>query len=342
VPWSLRPVNSLGEWKPGRSALWQVEIQIASALGSVTEGFWEHAASLKKLHAKVQALVSSEKPLSEVDAELGRMREEVRKDAPVLKAASLLNHIDDFRLLAKVPGLEPALFSRYASLRLQNQPMPQDDPAFQPVKDFVSFWNAVITPSVIKADEPSWRRVSAETQMHRMTAFLAEHPQSVKREAALARLAVNTLRMSRCHCALKTNEEGYAAFVVEHGVPFDLKAVVTAVENYEQEFPKGRYLHEMRLIRGLAAAEVGDWKAALGQLIPLLNDAVARDLHLDASNTVSSIFMRLLESDHRLAVKAAITAVPGARKKLMAFVRTPSCAWRLRLIDEWLASWATE
>lgn len=342
VSWSLRPANSLGEWKSGRSALWRVEIQVASALGSVTEGFWEHEASLQKLQEQVQALVSSEKPLSEVETELGLMREDVRKDAPVLRAASLLNHIDDFRLLAKVPGLERALFSRYASLRLQNQPMPQDDHAFQPVNDFVSFWNAVITPSVIKADEPSWRRVSAEAQVHRMTAFLAAHPQSAKREAALARLAVNTLRMSRCHCALKTNNEGYAAFVVERGSPFDLKAVVTAVENYEREFPKGRYLPEMRLIRGLAAAEASDWKSALGQLIPLLNDTAARDLHLDASNTVSSIFMRLLESDHRLAVKAAITAVPGARKKLITFVRTPSCAWRLRLIDEWLASWAAE
>lgn len=98
----------------------------------------------------------------------------------------------------------------------------------------------------------------------------------------------------------------------------------------------------MRLMRGLAAAEAGDWKPALGQLIPLLNEAAARDLHLDASNTVAFIFMKLLESDHRLSVKAAIEAAPGAKEKLMTFERTPSCAWRLRLIDEWLASWASE
>jgi hypothetical protein len=98
----------------------------------------------------------------------------------------------------------------------------------------------------------------------------------------------------------------------------------------------------MRLMRGLAAAEAGDWKDALGQLIPLLNDATARDLHLDASNTVASIFMKLLEAEHRLSVKAAIEAVPGATEKLKAFVQTPSCAWRLRLLDEWIATWASE
>ena len=342
VPWSLRPANTLGKWKPGRSALWAVEISIASTLGSITEGFWEHDVSLKKLQQQVQTLVAGDKPLSEVQAELGHIREAVKKEAPVLKAASLLNHIDDFRLLAARPGLDRALFSRYASLRLQNQPMPQDDAAFQPVIDFVSFWNAVIAPSGMKPDEPSWRQLNAETQVRRMTVFLAEHPKSAKREAALARLAINTLRMSRRHCALKTNEEGYAAFVVERGAPFDLKAVITAIENYEREFPEGRYLPEMRLMRGLAAAEAGDWTSALGQLIPLLNEAAARDLHLDASNTVAFIFMKLLESDHRLSVKAAIEAVPGAKEKLMAFMRTPSCAWRLRLIDEWLASWASE
>lgn len=339
VSWSLRPANALGEWKPGRSALWHVEVEIASVLGSITEGFWEHDASLKKLSKQVRTLVTGDKPLSEVRTELGLIREAVKHEAPVLKAASLLNHIDDFNLLAAHPGVERTLFSRYAALRLQNQPMPQDDPAFQPVKDFVGFWNAVITPSGSKPDEASWRRVSAEAQVRRMTTFLAEFPKSAKRESALARLAVNTLRMSRCHCALKTDGKGYAAFVVERGAPFDLQSIQGSVENYEREFPSGRYLPEMRLVRGLAAAEAANWESALGHLIPLLNAAAARDLHLDASNTVAAIFMKLLESEQRLAVKSAIETVPGARKKLAAFLHTPSCAWRLRLLDGWMASW---
>ena len=173
-----------------------------------------------------------------------------------------------------------------------------------------------------------------------MQGFLKDYPGSVKREAALARLAINTLRSSRCHCALKWDEESYAHFVTERGSPFDHAKVMAAIQHYERDFPGGRYLPEMRLLRGLAAAETQDWKTALTHLVPLLNDPAARDLHLDASNTTASLFMLLMQPEHRLAVKSAIEAVPGAEEKLRIFRRTPSCAWRLRLIGGWLDSWS--
>jgi len=340
VPWTFRPADTTGEWKPGRSRLWQVEIEIATALGSVTEGFWEQAVAMKRLEEQVKSLAMGEKALDEVRRELALIRESVKREAPVLKAAALLNHIDDLSLLAGQPGVERTAFARYAALRLDSQPMPADDPAFVAMKDFVSFWNTVITPSEWSTDVAGGRGRIAGTQAQRMNAFLTEFPKSPKREAALARLAVNTLRMSRCHCAMKSGDEGYADFVIEHGAPFELPRVLASIEAYEREFPAGRYMPEMRLLRGLAAAEAQDWKTALGHLVPLLNDPAARDLHLDASNTTASIFMMLMQHERRLAVKSAIETVPGAKEKLRAFLLTPSCAWRLRLIGEWLDSWA--
>jgi hypothetical protein len=171
---------------------------------------------------------------------------------------------------------------------------------------------------------------------------LADFPKSVKREAALARLAVNRLRMSRCHCGLKPDERGYAAFVVERGVPYDRLQLMDAIIQYEREFIKGRYLPEMRLLRGLAAAEVEDWRTALTHLVSLLNDPALHHLHLDASNTTASIFMLLLQPERRLAVRSAIEGVPGAKDKLRSFLRTPSCAWRLRLIGDWLETWSSD
>ncbi|MBK8036694.1 MAG: hypothetical protein IPK22_06095 [Verrucomicrobiaceae bacterium] len=339
VPWTFRPATTLGVWKPGRSALWQVEIEIATALGSITEGFWEHSAALKRLQGEVKSLATGAEALSEVNKQLAHLRETVKHEAPVLKAAALLNHIDDLRLLAAQPGVGRDAFGRYAALRLDHQPVPADDPAFASMKDFVNFWNAVSTPSETNHEENGWRQRSAEAQMKRMQAFLADFPKSVKREAALARLAVNTLRMTRCHCGLKWDESGYAAFVIERGSPFDGARVRDAITQYESEFIQGRYLPEMRLLRGLTAAEDEDWKTALGYLVPLLNDPALRDLHLDASNTTASIFMLLMQSERRLEVKSAIEAVPGAKEKLRAFLRTPSCAWRLRLIEDWLDSW---
>ena len=340
VPWTFRPADTMGEWKPGRSALWQVEIEIATALGSITEGFWEHTNALKRLQEEVKSLTTGQKPFDELRRDIALLWEAVKREAPVLRANTLLNHIDDLRLLAEQAGIERVAFARYAALRLEHQPVSADDQAFARMKDFVAFWNAIITPSGASTEEAGWRRRSAETQVERMQGFLKDYPGSVKREAALARLAINTLRSSRCHCALKWDEESYAHFVTERGSPFDHAKVMAAIQHYERDFPGGRYLPEMRLLRGLAAAETQDWKTALTHLVPLLNDPAARDLHLDASNTTASLFMLLMQPEHRLAVKSAIEAVPGAEEKLRIFRLTPSCAWRLRLIGEWLDSWS--
>lgn len=336
VPWTFRPADTWGEWQPGRTALWRVETEIASTLGSHREENWEQLSALKKLHEQVLALCTGDMALSQLGAELRSIRDTIKREAPTLKSVSLLNHIDDLSLLAAKTGIDRGAFTRYAELRFQGKIMPTDDPILLPLEDFVVFWNAAIAPSETPSESMPWRQHKATVQVERMKAFLDQYPQSVKREAALARIAINTLRMSRCHCSLKSNEKADVTFVVERGAPFDLNKVLKPIDQYEKEFPKGRYTPEMLLLRGLAAAEVDDWKTALTHLISILNNPSMGDLHLDASNSTAAIFMLLLEPAHRLKVMDAVKGVPGARDKLYSFLHTPSCGWRLHLIEDWL------
>ncbi|MGV3661810.1 MAG: hypothetical protein ACO1TE_16610, partial [Prosthecobacter sp.] len=347
VAWTFQPAATLGEWQPGVSALWRVETEVAAKLGisspaDPVEDRWQMEAALKKLTKRLKAAVEAGTSL----AELKELRTAVEREAPVPKSAALLNHLDDLSLLLERPGISRECFTTYATARLEGRPMSLDDPVLAAVKDQASFWNAVITPAVREREPAGWRQQAAQAQVVRMTQFLTDFPTSPKREAALARLAINTLRQYRCHCgmaygnAVKNASTDYAGFVVERGLPFDRSAVTARIDAYAREFPQGRYMAEMRLLRGLAAAEAEDWKAALTHLTGLLNEKEEQDLHLDASNTVGAIFMELLEPPHRMAVKAAVEAVPAAREKLLLFMRTPSCGWRLRIMEEWIRSWA--
>lgn len=346
VFWTIQPAATLGEWEPGDSALWRVEVEIAERLGCVStvnaEDQWQREAALKRLGERLKQTVVDGASADELKA----IRDAVEREAPVLKSASLLNHLDDLILLLAQPDVGPETFTAYANLRLAGEIMPLDDPALASVKDFASFWNAVITPSVRNREQEGWRQQSAQAQVERMTQFLADYPKSAKREAALARLAINTLRQSRCHCGLaygdpfRNASTSYACFVAERGIPFDHKVVLDRITDYEREFPNGRYQAEMRLTRGLAAAEAHDWKTALSELIAILNDPGEQDLHLDASNTLCAIFMDLHEGAHRSELKAAIEKVPGSSEKLIAFMQSSSCGWRLRIMEEWIRSWA--
>lgn len=349
VAWTFQPAATLGRWQPGVSALWQVETEVAAKLGSghpvePLADRWQMESALKTLTARLKKAVEA----GTSPAELKDIREAVNREAPVSKSAALLNHLDDLILLLQRPGVGRECFTAYATARLEGRPMSLDDPALAVVKDHASFWNAVITPAVSERDPAGWRQQTAQAQVARMTQFLADFPTSPKREAALARLAINTLRQYRCHCGMAYGDPvgnastDYAGFFIERGLPFDRPAVTARIEAYEREFPQGRYMAEMRLLRGLAAAEAKEWQEALTHLTGLLNEQEQQDLHLDASNTVCAIFMELLDPPQRMAVKAAIEAVPAAREKLLLFMHTPSCGWQLRIMEEWILNWASQ
>ena len=119
----------------------------------------------------------------------------------------------------------------------------------------------------------------------RMREFIEKYPESRKREAALARLAIATVRESRTHTGVRGTEwpeapkvGGYKAMEVSRGVPFVRARAFSALDDYDREFPNGRYAAEIRLWRGAASIDAGDWPLAMAMLVGTLDNPNQRDL----------------------------------------------------------------
>ncbi len=358
VWWTFRPSHTLGEWEPGAGALFACEVELAALLtSSERTGYWnddwQTATAIKTITEKLKATFASETSVTQLRAAIAGLRRDTRREAPVAKAGALLNHLDDLDLLLTASGVSEEARKAYFDARISGSPLDASAEMFAPMQDFVAFWNAAVTPSTtaltpaekkLMAEEPGRiaRQRIAQAQVCRMQEFLMEFPQSVKREAALARLAINTLRQYRCHCGMTSFNvvaeatTVYAGFEIERGMAFDREAVTAALDAYDREFPQGRYHWDVLLMRGIAAAESHDWPAAMRHFVTVLDNPDQRSLHLDASNNLCAIFMELLTPEQRPAIIKAVKATSGAWQKLDIFIHSPSCGWRLRILLDWL------
>ena len=358
VWWTFRPSRTLGEWQPGGSALFGREVELAALLTTSERADywtydWHATTALKTSTEKLKSAFAGETSITQLRAAIAVLRRDTRREAPVAKAGALLNHLDDLDLLLTASGVSEEARKAYFDARMSGNPLDANAEMFAPMQDFATFWNDVITPSttavtpaeqelLAKQRERGARQRTAQAQVCRMQEFLVKFPQSVKREAALARLAINTLRQSRCHCGMTRIDVvreatiAYAGFAIERGIPFDLAAVTAALDAYDREFPQGRYHWDVLLMRGIAAAESHDWPAAMRHFVTILDNPDQRSLHLDASNNLCAIFMELLTPEQRPAIIKAVKATPGAWQKLDIFIHSPSCGWRLRVLLDWL------
>ena len=358
VWWTFGPYRTMGEWQPGSSRLFDCEVEVAKLLSSSERGNdwtdeWQATTVLEKVTEKLKAIFTSKTSVNQLRSTTATLQREARREAHVAKAGALLNHLDDLDLLLAIPGVTAKARKAYFDARMSGSPLDASAEMFAPMLDFVTFWNDVITPSTttvtpteqeLLAEQPERgaRQRIAQAQVCRMQKFLVKFPQSVKREAALARLAINTLRQSRCHCgmtridAVREATTAYAGFAIERGIPFDRTAVTAAMDDYDREFPQGRYHWDILLMRGIAAAESHDWPAAMRHFVTILDNPEQRSLHLDASNNLCAIFMELLTPEQRPAIIQEVKATPGAWQKLDIFIHSPSCGWRLRVLLDWL------
>ncbi|MCF7785818.1 MAG: hypothetical protein K9N47_06830 [Prosthecobacter sp.] len=358
VWWTFRPSLTVGEWQPGYNAFFHREVELAALLTSSEHSDywnqdWQVTTALETLTKKLKTTFASETSVTQLRGTIAMLRREASREAPVAKAGALFNHLDDLDLLLAVPGVSAEARKAYFDARMSGSPLEASAEMFAPMQDFVAFWNDAVTPSTtamtpeeqkLLAEQPGrgTRQRIAQAQVCRMQEFLGKFPQSVKREAALARLAINTLRQFRCHCGMaridKVEETttAYAGFAIERGMPFDRAAVTAALDAYDREFPQGRYHWDVLLMRGIAAAESHEWPAALRHLVAVLENPEQRSLHLDASNNMCAIFMELLTPEQRPAIMQAVKATPGAWQKLDAFIYSPTCGWRLHVLLDWL------
>jgi hypothetical protein len=177
--------------------------------------------------------------------------------------------------------------------------------------------------------------------------FLAKYPRSHKREAAIFVLARAIYSLSCPHILCDTaatsgSEEDRLVDVVQkmHRVePFDPKRVMQALDDYDREFPNGRYAADVRDMRAATFWRMGDWGKALDLTLAQIADQVSGDLLGDAETRLANIFAELANVEHRPQVLEAIRARPACLPYLAAYVgaATSDRAHPLRYLQRYLS-----
>jgi outer membrane protein assembly factor BamD (BamD/ComL family) len=177
--------------------------------------------------------------------------------------------------------------------------------------------------------------------------FLQKYPRSHKREAAtfvLAR-AIYSLSCPYILCiavpAAPTDPQGLTEIVhkVHRVEPFDAKRVMQGLDDYDREFPNGRYAADVRDMRAATFWRMGKWDKALDLTLAQITDKVSGDLIGDAETRLANIFAQLANVEHRPQVLEAIRARPASVPYLAAYAAaaTNDRAHPLRYLQRYLS-----
>jgi hypothetical protein len=158
--------------------------------------------------------------------------------------------------------------------------------------------------------------------------FLAKYPHSHKREAAMFVLARAIYSLSSPHIlcvdvpAAPTDPNGLTITVQKmHRVePFNPRRVMQALDNYDHEFPNGRYAADVRDMRAATFWRLGQWHKALDLTLAQINGKVTGELLGNAETRLANIFAELANVEHRPQVLEAIRARPACISYLAAYV----------------------
>ena len=232
------------------------------------------------------------------------------------------------------------------------------NPALQSFRDYLDFCRIGLVAGKrieVKTDIPGGKEPDGATYYSRdfptiekMTRdFLAKYPHSHKREAATFVLARAVYSLSSPHIlcvdvpAAPTDPDGRTDIVQKiHRVePFDSKRVMQALDDYDREFPNGRYAADVRDMRAATLWRMGQWGKALDLTLAQFKDNVTGDLLGDAETRLANIFAELANVEHRPQVLEAIRARPACIPYLAAYVGAASNdqAHPLRYLQRYLS-----
>jgi hypothetical protein len=233
----------------------------------------------------------------------------------------------------------------------------EKNPALKSFQDYLDFCRIGLVAGKrieVKTDIPGGKELDGETyysrdfsKVEKMTRnFLAKYPRSHKREAAMFVLARAIYSLSCPHILCVTDptsgsEGDRMVDVVQkaHRVePFDPKRVMQALDDYDREFPNGRYAADVRDMRAATFWRMGDWGKALDLTLAQIADHVSGDLLGDAETRLANIFAELANVEHRPQVLEAIRARPACIPYLAAYVgaATNDRAHPLRYLQRYL------
>jgi outer membrane protein assembly factor BamD (BamD/ComL family) len=170
--------------------------------------------------------------------------------------------------------------------------------------------------------------------------FLAKYPHSHKREAAMFVLAraVYSLSCPRVLC-VESDEFEDTGQKVYRQEPFDSKRVMQTFDDYDREFPKGRYAADIRDMRAAIFWRAGQWDKALDLTLAQISDRSKLDLVGSAETRLANIFAELANVEHRAQLLDAIGARPASIPYLALYVgaATTDRAHPLRYLQRYLS-----
>jgi TolA-binding protein len=215
------------------------------------------------------------------------------------------------------------------------------NPIMQPVADYLEFSRiglkagdrTTVETDIpdLKGDNGKGTYVSRDhAGMEKMARdFLKKYPRSHKREAAFFVIARSVQALSRpfvCNVAVDVpgsapDDQNYDMVQKSYQrEAFDPKRVLGALDDYDREFPHGRYAAENRNLRAMTLWRMHDWGQALDLTLAQLNDKSKPDLQPEAALRLANIFADLAQAEYRADLIAAIRSRPPALLRLKAFL----------------------
>jgi hypothetical protein len=285
--------------------------------------------------------------------EVRQIRAEVRTIYDSLGQSRYLNTLDDLDLFLHEPGMTPEAQTAYIELRLRlSRFITEKDyltqwnrivalaanPALAPFQDYVDFMKAASpyytrTQNADSPDELPPVQAGEYQQMETdLRAFLAKYPKSRKREAALLVLARSVHWLTTPEVAMWSEKDNATdpdaeldadtteSLTTTWREKFDYKRAIQPLDEYDAEFPNGRYAADIRNYRGSAAMRAHDWPTAIDSAIAALKDGAHPDLQPEASLLLANIFAQLADAESRPALLQAIRQRPDALRYLQEYL----------------------
>lgn len=215
------------------------------------------------------------------------------------------------------------------------------DPVMQPVADYLEFSRIGLMAgqrTTVQTDIPDLKGDNGQgtytsrdhAGMEKMARdFLKKYPRSHKREAALFVVARSAQALSRpfvCTVAVDVpgsgpDDQNYDMVQKSYQrEAFDSKRVLGALDDYDREFPQGRYAAENRNLRAMTLWRTHQWGPALDLTLAQLSDKSKLDLQPEAAVRLASIFADLAQAEYRADLIAAIRSRPQALLRLKEFL----------------------
>jgi TolA-binding protein len=234
----------------------------------------------------------------------------------------------------------------------------EKNPALESFHDYLDFCRIGLVAGKrieVKTNIPGSKEPDGTTyysrdfaEIEKMTRdFLAKYPHSRKREAAMFVLAraIYSLSCPYILCvsvqAPGSEPDGVVDVVQKmyRVEPFDPKRVIQALDNYDREFPNGRYAADVRDMRAATLWRMGQWSKALDLTFAQVADPTKGDLLANAETRLANIFAELANVEHRPQVLEAIRARPASVPYLAAYVgaATNDRAHPLRYLQRYLS-----